>query len=78
MKEVLEIYTPEQGPLLEFIRALRALYEKYGYIYGDGDGEQVLKELIQKEYSAEFVKDTRPKLVFESAKQKTMFLLKFN
>lgn len=79
MENVLEVYTPEQGPSLEFIKALKALYRKHGYIYDDDcDKDQLLKDLIKKEYNAVFVKDDHPRLIFKDAKQKTMFLIKFN
>lgn len=79
MENVLEVYTKENGPALEFVKALKALYEKYGYIYDDDrDYNQTLKDLIQKEYNAVFVNDESPKLIFENVKQKTVFLIRFN
>ena len=78
MERILKVYTPEHGPLLEFIKVLHFLYKKYGYIYDVCDREDALKKLIKEEYGAVFINDNYPKLVFENEKQKTMFLIKFS
>lgn len=78
MHETLLVYTPENGPLLEFIKALRFLCKKYGYIYNDQDRETILENLIKKEYDAIFINDSHPRLVFKNEKQKNMFLIRFN
>jgi hypothetical protein len=78
MEKILIVYTPEHGPVLEFIKALRLLYKKYGHFYGDYDEIGILKKVIKEEYGATFVNDDCPRLVFKNEKQKTMFLIRFN
>lgn len=78
MEKTLKIYDEQSGPSIAFIKSLLFIYKKYGYIFNEKDQEETLKFFIKKEFNAHFINDQCPKLVFDTKKQKMLFLIRFD